>query len=344
MKWQNETSRQHFLPQVEQRFNAINPQAAIKKQRIYPFEIVNREAFELRLLNPKGQPISNALAYPDLFSFDVEEDTNIRSNFENAFNRYESNVKTHTESLIYKLNMGQKNMNVNDEVVNLFTAKLLNYTRNPFSIHKVLNTFGVLTNYVPATPEHQIAFERILNGRKPHQARLCQELGITDVEYEKWLRMLFMLFIPSGDGELNMLESIVKDNFINFEHEIIVLVSLYTDARCLLSDRSFSTNTDRPGVDGFDFNLSSRAFIRYLFADIDAVAPPNTPPVYLENLKNELKNLPRPIQLHYCVDNMELLGGFNRNVVYQSYRHVYCAFKPPFILWRAAICNVSIAA
>ncbi len=332
MKWQNETYRQHFIPQVEQRFNAINPQASIKKQRIYLFKIINREALKLRLLNHKGQPISNALAYHDLFSFDVDKNTNIRSNFEDAFNFYESSIKTQTESLIHKLTAGQKDMNVNDEIVNLFIAKLLNYTRNPFSIHKVLNTFGVLTNYVPATSEHQMTFERILNGRKPHQARLCQELGITDAEYEKWLRMLFMLFIPSGDGELNMLESIVKGSFINFEQEITVLISLYTEARCLLSDRSFSTNIRRSGMDGFDFNLSSHAFIRYLFADIDAVAPPNTPPEYLEHLKNERKKLPRSIQLHYCVDNMELLGGFNRNVIYQSYRHVYCASKSPFIL------------
>lgn len=65
-KWQNETFRQHFIHQVEQRFNAINPLAAPKNQRIYSFEIVNREAHELRLLNPNGQPISAALAYPDL--------------------------------------------------------------------------------------------------------------------------------------------------------------------------------------------------------------------------------------------------------------------------------------
>lgn len=331
MKWQNETSWQHFLPQVEQRFNAINPQAAKTKQKIYSFEIVNREALELRLLNSKGHPISNTLAYPDLFSFDVEKGTDIRSNFENAFNRYESNVKTHTESLICKLTTGQKNIDVNEEVVNLFTAKLLNFTRNPFSIHKVLNTFGLLANYVPATPEHQITFERILNGRKPHQAHLCQELGITDAEYEKWLRMLFMLFIPSGDGELNMLEGIVKAYFINLEHQIGVLVCLYTDACCLLSDRSFSTNINQPGMNGFDFNLSSRAFIRYIFAENNALLPPNTLPVYLENYKNAYKKLPRSIQLNYCVDNKELLGGFNRNVVYQSCRHVFCASKPPFI-------------
>jgi len=332
MKWKNEASWQHFIPQVEQRFNAINPLLPLKDQKIYPFEIVNRETLELRLVKHRGQRIQKALAYHDLFSFDVEQDKKFRNNFESAFYRYESNVKAHTESLLHKLNAGKKD--VNEEVVNLFSAKLLNFTRNPFSIHKVLNTFGTLTNYVPVKPEHQFTFERILNGRKPHQAHLCEELGITDAEYEKWLRMLFMLFLPSGDGELNMLESIVKGMFTNKEHLITVLVSIYNDAHCLLSDRSFSTHTDRAGVNSFDFNLCSRAFIRYLFADIDAMAPPNTPPEYLENYKDALERqpLPRPIHLYFDMDNEELLKGFNRNVIYQSHSHVYCAVKTPFVL------------
>jgi hypothetical protein len=330
MKWENDTSLQHFIPQVEQRFNAINPQANLKNQKIYPFEIVNRETLDLRLTNPKGQHISKALAYPDLFSFDVEQDRKIRRNFENAFNRYERDVKTHTEGLIHKLKTGQKD--VNEEILNLFIAKLLNFTRNPFSIHKVLNTFGCLANYVPATSEYQIPFERILTGRKPHQAHLCKKLGITDAEYDKWLRMLFMLFLPSGDGELNMLESMVRSMFINNEQEIVVLVCLYTDACCLLSDRSFSTNIKKLGMNGFDFNLCSRAFIRYIFADIDALVPPNTPIEYLECYKDARKRFSRQIQLHYCVDNTELLGGFNRNVVHQSYKHVYCSVKPPLFL------------
>lgn len=332
MKWESDTSWQHFLPQVEQRFNAINPEVPNKKQRIYNFEIVNREAHEIRLLDPKGHRIYNTLAYPDLFNFDVEDGEQTRENFENAFGRYENDVKTNTENLIHKLTTRQANMSVNEEVVNLFTTKLLNMARNPFAIHKMLNTFGVMTNYVPARTEDLATFERILNGRKPHQAHLCRELGITDAEYRQWLGMLFMLFIPSGDGELNMLESIVRDNFINHEHEIVIFVGLYSDPCCLLSDRSFSTNIGKPGVDGFDFNLSSRAFIRYLFADIDAVAAPGTPPELIANLKNELKKLPRPIQLRYDFDNQELLSTFNRNIVYQSYRHVYCASPTPFIV------------
>lgn len=334
MTWDNETSWQHFLPQVEQRLNAINPKAELKNQRIYPFEIVNRQALELRLVNQKGQRISKALAYPDLFSFDVGLDERTRKNFENAFNRYERSVKTHTENLIQKLSTKQNGVEINEEVVNLFISKLLNFTRNPFSIHKVLSTFGIMTNSVPSDSEDLATFERVLNGRKPHQERLCQEFGITDAEYKMWLGMLFMLFRPSGDGELNMLESIVKSMFIHHDHEIMVLVSLYSEPSCLLSDRSFSTNIAKQGMVGFDFNLCSRGFIRYCFASIDAIELPlNVPPGAFENFKEFRRNmkLPRRIELKYCVDNMELLKGFNQNVVYQSYRHVYCASRPPFI-------------
>ncbi len=326
MKWENDTSCQHFIPQVEQRFNAINPQARNDKQKIYQFEIVNREALELRLVSLKGNKIINNLAYQDLFSFDVGLDNKFRHNFEDAFQNYESQIKTHTDNLIHKLEIGQS---VNEEVVNLFCAKLLNFTRNPFSIHKVLNTFGSLTNFVPAMPEYQKIFERVLTGRKPHQEHLCAQFGITDAEYQKWLGMLFMLALPSGEGEMNMLESIVKGMFVSKEQEICVLVSLYSEASCLLSDRASSTNTDRAGVDGFDFNLCSKAFIRYLFADIDAIAPKHAPPDYLESYKDALNRqpLPRTIKLYCEKNNEELLKGFNRNVIYQSHSHVYCSVK-----------------
>lgn len=332
MKWANETTQQHFVSQVEQRFNAINPQAKSNNQKIYSFEVINRESHEIRLLDPNGHRIYNTLAYPDLFSFDVENGSPTRMNFESAFHRYESKAKTLTESLIQKLTSQQND--VNEEVVNLFTVKLLNMARNPFAIHKMLNTFGSLTNYEPTAPEHLATFERILKGRKPHQAHLCHELGITDTEYRQWLIMLFMLFIPSGDGELNLLESIVKSNLINHEREIAIFVGFYSSPSCLLSDRSFSTNTDKPGVDGFDFNLTSRAFIRYIFADIDALAraiSPHTPSALIVNHKNRLKILPRPIKLHYEIDNLEKLRGFNRNVIYQSHKHVYCASPTSFI-------------
>ena len=287
MDLRNNTRNQHYLSQVEQRLNAINPNATPRNQRIFSFEVVNREALELRLENESGQPISKNLAFPDLFSFDIFPDKDFRMNLECLFNRYEYMVNSSTQKLLQKLKLGKDD--VADEVKDLFLAKILNFIRNPFSIPKVLNTFGTFLKYIPAAPDKQILFERILNGRKPHQGHLCQELGISDSDYTDWLRLLFMLFIESGEGELNMLERIVESLFTSTTHEIIVLVSTYTRARCLVSDRAFSTNIKKQGMDGFDFNLCSQAFIRYLFADINTLAPPNTPPSFIQHYKNGLK-------------------------------------------------------
>ncbi len=111
MKWKNETLNQHFIPQVEQRFNAINPTASDKNQKIYAFEIVNREACELRQLNKKGHCISKTLAYDDLFSFDVEDvGSKIRSNFENAFNRYEKGIKSCTKNVLHPQHHGKNQL------------------------------------------------------------------------------------------------------------------------------------------------------------------------------------------------------------------------------------------
>lgn len=40
---ENDTRNQHFLTRVEQKLNAMNPQAGARKLRIYSFEVVNRE-------------------------------------------------------------------------------------------------------------------------------------------------------------------------------------------------------------------------------------------------------------------------------------------------------------
>lgn len=61
MSWKNTTKVQHFISQVEQRLNAINPNALAKNQRIYEFDIIDREKFEISLSNQNGRSISSSL-------------------------------------------------------------------------------------------------------------------------------------------------------------------------------------------------------------------------------------------------------------------------------------------
>jgi len=68
---ENDTRNQHFVTQGEQRLNALNPMADPKNQRIYSFEVVDRENYKLILENPAGRAIGKTLSLFDLFSFDV---------------------------------------------------------------------------------------------------------------------------------------------------------------------------------------------------------------------------------------------------------------------------------
>ena len=66
----------------------------------------------------------------DLFSFDVDKDKNTRINFEQAFDRYESQMRANTESMLLAHSEGSSD--IAREVFNLFVAKLVNFMRNPF--------------------------------------------------------------------------------------------------------------------------------------------------------------------------------------------------------------------
>lgn len=325
MDYSNATRNQHFVPQVEQRLNAANPFAPPQDQRIFSFKVEDRESFTIRLESKRGRLISSNLSLDDLFTFDVASDRASRLNFEASFQRFEQEIATTTGSLLQKLASGDNN--VGGEIASIFTAKLLNFARNPFSVAKILNTFGVLANYEPTAPDAKRMFERVLNGRKPHQAWLCSQLGISDTDYGRWLRMLFMLFVESGDESLSMLESMVKAVFERKSHAAAVMVCSYSEARCLLSDRGFSQFTDRQDQIGLEFNLRHNAFIRYLFADHAGLVP-HAPHELIEH--HQKQN--HPVQLYYLADNLECLRAFNRNAIYFCQSRVFCSSREEILL------------
>jgi hypothetical protein len=197
----NDTRNQHFVTRGEQRLNALNPQADPKNQRIYSFEVIDRENYKLALESPIGRPIGSNLSLFDLFSFDVPGDSRLRLNFESLFHKYEGYIEAHTQSLLAKLNSGSNDIKA--EIIDLFAAKLLNFVRNPFSIQKVLNSFSGLASYDPTDPALLAEYRRTVSGKKPHQAYLCAQLGISDAQYVEWLRVLFMLLVPMAEGQPN---------------------------------------------------------------------------------------------------------------------------------------------
>ncbi len=147
MSLKNNTRNQHFIPQIEQRLNAIDPTLAPEKQQIYEFEVLSHALDAPQIGPPQRRRIEKNLAIQDLFSFDVIPKTDQRLNFERLFQKYESDIERNTNLLLDKVQAG--NNELGDQVAALFLAKMMNFARNPYSIEKMLNTFGILGDHVP---------------------------------------------------------------------------------------------------------------------------------------------------------------------------------------------------
>jgi hypothetical protein len=323
MHLSNPTANQHFLSRAEQQLNALNPDAQPANQRIYSFSLTDREAHRIQRDDTRGRSISNNLSLRDLFSFSVIDGDKDRLNLETLFGQYEADIKTNTLELLRKLRSGEPD--IRKEIIELFVSKFMNFLRNPYSIHKVLNTFGELIQFHPTDPELRAQYHAVLAGRKPHQEYLCQQLDINADVYRDWLAALFMaLFRPAPDMP-NLMEATIKEVLESRAHHAQVAVFQYinehSDKRCLLSDRGFINLLQGSRGLSFSFNLSANAFIGYTFVDIDQFAAGKIPPSVIEFFKAQPKN----IQVHMLTNNLEALATYNRNVVYQCARGVYCS-------------------
>jgi hypothetical protein len=63
---ENLIRNQHFISQAEQRLNAMNPNTLPENQRIYEFNVVDRDVPVLKLQSPNGRKIENSLSWEDL--------------------------------------------------------------------------------------------------------------------------------------------------------------------------------------------------------------------------------------------------------------------------------------
>jgi hypothetical protein len=327
----NDTRNQHFLAQGEQRLNALNPEADESNQRIYSFKVLDRENYTLALENPRGRSIGSNLSLFDLFSFDVPGDSRLRLNFESQFHIYEGYIKEHTQSLLTKLNAGSGDIKV--EIIDLFAAKLLNFVRNPFSIAKVLNSFPGLAGYDPTDPALLADYRRVAHGRKPHQAHLCAQLGISDAQYVEWLRVLFMLLVPMADGHPNFFEAVIKGLLERRKMHVAAFVCEYDSARCLLSDRGFSQPVANGPHMAFSFNLCATAFVDYAFCDPAVLLEGNASPEFLKYaLANYERLSEKQINVTFRRNDLDMLARYNQNVVRQCCQRVYCSVKDGLVL------------
>lgn len=326
----NNTRKQHFLSQVEQRLNALNPQARADNQRIYSFEVVNRDEYVIALETQNGRPIGSNLSFLDLFSFDVPGGKQARRNFEALFHKYEARIESHTKNLLAKLNAGSRDIKA--EIIDLFTAKLLNFVRNPFSIPKVLNSFPGLATFDPTDRALLADYRSIVSGRKPHQAHLCAQLGISDEQYLEWLRLLFMLLTPMAEGRPNFFEEIIKTLFEDRKKYITAYVCEYDSNSCLLSDRGFSQPIEDGPHLAFSFNLCATAFVDFIFADPTALVQGQASPEFIAQTLASMERREQPVNVRFLRNDLGMLIRYNRRAVDQCYRSVFCSTKDQVVL------------
>ena len=103
----------------------------------------------------------------------------------------------------------------------------------------------------------------------------------------------------------------------------------YDDDHCLLSDRSFS----QPIPDGvhlaMSFNLSSTAFVDYIFADAATLVQGRASPEFVANALTAWKQRPQAtINVTMARNNRDMLA----RVIEQCHERVYCSAKTGLIL------------
>ncbi|WP_299185800.1 hypothetical protein [uncultured Psychrobacter sp.] len=319
MDFRSETKEQHFLSQVEQRFNSINRNANKENQRIYSFSLKNRDSYIVSMDSKKGINISNNLQILHLFSFDVLEECAYRYNFENLFESYESRIRDNTNSLIVKLKNNEDD--IKSEVINIFRSKILNSIRNPYSIEKNLNTFSDIKGLHPTDDVHFKNFNRVLKGKNPQQNYICKILGITEKNYRDWLATLFMLLNLMEEEKVSFLDQVITRIFENKILDTRVYIYTYDEKSCLLSDRGFNLYEEGNKMI-WDFNLCSNIFVTYCFIDIES-SDLNIE----EDILNYLKTKPKEIIIDIRNNDLRALEQYNKRTVSFCHKQVFGASK-----------------
>ena len=314
---ENSTIRQHFLSQAEQRLNAMNPRAKPENQRIFQYRVLDRGT--LTVGSPRSVKIASNLALDDLFSFDRVGDTRLRANFEDLFRKYEQNVVRHTIALRTQRSRGSTREI--PDAQRLFLTKMLNVFRNPFNIREALGMLPKhMTEFRPTDRQLHEKYVRVMEGSKPQQKHLIEKLGISEREYDTWLRSLFFLLQPMLPGQPNLYENILRGIIGNNDTFFMVHVFTFSFNCCLLPDKGFVyLSVDDDAHKTWWFNLDSSSFVTYSLSQIDEFYSENEGP----EIKTVLNEEPTPVSYYY--DNLEALRQYSRMALLQCHEHVYCA-------------------
>lgn len=319
----NLTRNQHFISQAEQRSNCIDESRPKDKQRIYKFEIADRENSIVRLTNTAGVKIKTNLSFDDLFSLDVKS-SNLRKNLEDFFQKFEMDLVTATGLLISESKVNSGGDVLKDAAERVYKAKFMGWIRNPYLISRTIDMFVGLVGMHPTDPLLLAHFSDIRAGTKPHLAGVCARFGVTSEQYFQWLEILFLALMTPPGTTKSILESTVE-KFVESEGNMChLIVATFDDIpgyRVSVPDTGYLQGTDDPNHNMFLFNLSRSAFAVFNVVKLSKQTLVNIPPRMMEQIGSY--NIKFTAQhLH---NNMNLLERFNVLAAYQAHSHIFCA-------------------
>lgn len=340
--FENPTKTQHFISQAEQRLNGIPPD----RNRIYQFEIIDKEKSVLKLVNKNGVSIKNNLAVEDLYSFD--KSGKLRKNFENLFQRYEQRIISAVEELEEKLSK-KNHFDLGRLLYEIFLLKFLNIWRNPHGVKKCLNTLHMMAKFCPRDPYFLECYRQIDN--LSDLFKDFPNLELSPEEYKKWLKVLLLLLMPNSDlkssGKVgdylgNMFEQLAYSLLTDTTTIRAVKLQMLSEkfhGRFLLNDRSYfysSEPTDRNKLI-LNFNISDRIATTFMIInpqeiinqDImnDPVLKQYDPSIRNQLIEQSLTEIAQDIQLTPVFDDKEEVGQFNQGMILQARQYVFCSRK-----------------
>lgn len=322
----NDTRNQHYVSQVEQKLNCIDPSVEKKKRRIYKFESLNRDTQEYKISVEDGVKIEKNLTFNDLYSLEIFDD-GTRDNFEKYFCQLEEKIEELTKEVLASEQLDK------EILLTLFNAKLMNVIRNPYCILSTINSYSSFCNYRPTDEYLAQHFNKIKTMRI--NDCLLSELCVTEDQYRQWLKIIFYMVVPfrCPDGNsINFMMEVIKIIFNPENMCISINLATHDNEICLLSDRAHVDLSKALSENsfGYEFNLTRNAFISFIFINnnLDNLARfANIP----ENLTIKMKEigiskLKTPsLEINKYMNDDTLFSSYNSRVMYQCHTHFYAA-------------------
>jgi len=320
---ENSTRNQHFISQSEQRSNCIDESRPKDKQRIYKFEIADRENSVVRLTNAGGVKIKKNLSFDDLFSFDVKN-SSLRKNLEDFFHKFEADLAPAADLLVSESKANSGGDVLKGAAEKVFKAKFMGWIRNPYSIARTIDMYKGVAGLYPTNPILLTDFCDIRTGVKPHLTAVCTEFGVTSDQYFQWLEILFLaLMIPPGSTK-SILEATVEkivESKGQMGHVIVATFDDVTGCRVAIPDTGYLQGTEDPNHNMFLFNLSRSAFAAFNVVDLSK----QTLVEVSSRMRGQVGSFNMKFSAQHHHNDMKLLERFNVLAAYQAHSHIFCA-------------------